>query len=179
MSVKHALLALLEESPRYGSELKSEFERRTASSWPLNIGQVYTTLSRLQRDGLVASEGQNGEGHIYYRITGAGQQEVAAWFGSAVDRSPPPRDELAIKLALAAGRDGVDTPGLVQQQRTSTLSTLQQLTQQKARALAEDGVAPLLVIDALIAAAEAEARWLDLCEARLAATDVSLQGARP
>ncbi len=53
MSVRHSLLALLEEGPRYGYQLRSEFEHRTAAAWPLNVGQVYSTLARLERDGLV------------------------------------------------------------------------------------------------------------------------------
>ena len=54
MSVKHGLLALLCEGPRYGYELKAAFETRTGEAWPLNVGQVYTTLARLERDGQVA-----------------------------------------------------------------------------------------------------------------------------
>jgi hypothetical protein len=56
MSVKHALLALLDQRPMYGYQLKSEFEARVGQAWPLNIGQVYTTLVRLERDELVAAE---------------------------------------------------------------------------------------------------------------------------
>ena len=61
MSVRHALLALLSEGPKYGLQLREEFEARTGEIWPLNVGQVYTTLQRLERDGLVESEGA-GEG---------------------------------------------------------------------------------------------------------------------
>ena len=57
MSVRHALLALLSEGPKYGLQLREEFEARTGEVWPLNVGQVYTTLQRLERDGLVESEG--------------------------------------------------------------------------------------------------------------------------
>ena len=80
MSVKQALLALLEEGPMYGYQLRSEFEQRTGSTWPLNVGQVYSTLSRLERDELVAAGGEDGEGHVVYTITEAGRAEVAAWF---------------------------------------------------------------------------------------------------
>jgi DNA-binding PadR family transcriptional regulator len=59
MSIRHGLLALLEEGPRYGYQLKSEFESRTGSTWPLNVGQVYTTLGRLERDGLVSPAGED------------------------------------------------------------------------------------------------------------------------
>src|ERR1700761_5255868 len=61
MSVRHALLALLSEGPKYGLQLRHEFETRTGEVWPLNVGQVYTTLQRLERDGLVEAEG-DGDG---------------------------------------------------------------------------------------------------------------------
>ena len=56
MSVRHALLALLSEGPKYGLQLRQEFEAKTGEVWPLNVGQVYTTLQRLERDGLVESD---------------------------------------------------------------------------------------------------------------------------
>ena len=56
MSVPHALLALLSEGPKYGLRLQNEFESRTGEVWPLNVGQVYTTLQRLERDGLVETD---------------------------------------------------------------------------------------------------------------------------
>ena len=50
MSIRHALLALLSEGPKYGLQLRQEFEAGTGEVWPLNVGQVYTTLQRLERD---------------------------------------------------------------------------------------------------------------------------------
>ncbi len=69
MSVRHALLALLSEGPKYGLQLRQEFEARTGEVWPLNVGQVYTTLQRLERDGLVASDGDDEGPQKGYRIT--------------------------------------------------------------------------------------------------------------
>ena len=62
MSVRHALLALLSEGPKYGLQLRQEFEARTGEVWPLNVGQVYTTLQRLERDGLVESDDAGDDG---------------------------------------------------------------------------------------------------------------------
>jgi DNA-binding PadR family transcriptional regulator len=175
MSVRQALLALLEQGPMYGYQLRAEFERRTGSTWPLNVGQVYTTLTRLERDGLVAETGDDGEGHVVYRVTEAGRDEVAAWFTTPVERSQPPRDELAIKLALAVTVPGVDVGTVIQQQRSATMSALQDYTRLK-RARSpiprepDDDRADMawsLVLDSLVFAAEAEVRWLDHCEARL------------
>jgi len=169
MSVRQALLALLEEGPMYGYQLRSEFERRTGATWPLNVGQVYTTLTRLERDGLVVGSGTDGEGHVVYEVTDAGRDEVTAWFTTPVARTAPPRDELAIKLALAVTVPGVDVGTLIQRQRSATISALQDYTRLKRD---RDDSAPGdlawgLVLDSLIFGAEAEVRWLDHCEARL------------
>lgn len=172
MSVKQALLALLEQGPMYGYQLRTEFEQRTGATWPLNVGQVYTTLTRLERDGLVEGAGDDGEGHVVYRITGAGREEVAAWFTTPVARTQPPRDELAIKLALAVTVPGVDVGTVIQQQRSATMAALQDYTRLKRSGRAAKPVEPAdlawsLVLDSLVFDAEAEVRWLDHCEARL------------
>ena len=173
MSIRRGLLALLAQEPMYGAQLRSEFESRTGGTWPLNVGQVYTTLSRLERDGLVeAAGGADGEGRIAYRLTDPGRAEVTRWWVAPVDRGDTPRDELVIKLALAVTVPGVDIERLVQTQRTATLRHLQDLTKLKRSTSDEAGgrnkLAWLLVLDNLVYAAEAEIRWLDHVEARLA-----------
>lgn len=94
MSVRHGLLALLSEGPKYGLRLRQEFEAGTGEVWPLNVGQVYMTLQRLERDGLVESTGDPGEGpKKTYRLTAAGRQEATTWLGPPPDTGVPPRDE--------------------------------------------------------------------------------------
>jgi DNA-binding PadR family transcriptional regulator len=170
MSIRHGLLALLERGPRHGYQLRSEFDAATGATWPLNVGQVYSTLDRLERDGLVGQDGQaDAEGRIAYRITDLGRHELALWFGSPVTRQGAPRDELAIKLALAVTTPGIDVLAVVQTQRSATMSSLQELTRLKARADGDAGeLAWSLVLDSLVFRAEAEIRWLDHCEARVA-----------
>ena len=184
MSVKHALLSLLEQEPMYGYQLRQEFEARTGGTWPLNVGQVYTTLTRLERDGLVepaahdeAAAPDGGDAtrtatqvQVRYRLTDAGRDEVATWFTTPVTRSQPARDELAIKLALAVTVPGVDVGTLIQRQRSASMQALQDYTRLKRQAGGEQARADLawgLVLDSLVFAAEAEIRWLDHCEARL------------
>ena len=172
MSIRHGLLALLEDGPMYGYQLRSQFEARTGSTWPLNLGQVYTTLGRLERDGLVEAAGADSEGHIFYRMTDPGKAALVDWFERPVSRTTPPRDELAIKLALAVTVPGVDVGTVIQQQRSATMSALQDYTRLKrgrpTGATAEPAdMAWSLVLDSLVFAAEAEVRWLDHCEARL------------
>jgi DNA-binding PadR family transcriptional regulator len=173
MSIRRGLLALLAQEPMYGAQLRSEFESRTGGTWPLNVGQVYTTLARLERDGLVeGAGGADAEGRIAYRLTDQGRAEVQRWWAVPVDRDNTPRDELVIKLALAVTVPGVDVQRVVQTQRTATLRHLQALTKLKRGTAQEaDGrneLAWLLVLDNLVYAAEAEIRWLDHVETRLA-----------
>ncbi|HHU09206.1 MAG TPA: PadR family transcriptional regulator [Intrasporangiaceae bacterium] len=179
MSVKYGLLALLATEPMYGARLRAEFEARTGGTWPLNVGQVYTTLGRLERDGLVESVGAaDEEGRIAYRLTDQGRTAIAAWWTDPVDRSQTPRDELVIKLALAVTVPGVDVERVVQTQRTATLRHLRDLTRLKSQSHEQSPENDLdqgpnehawrLVVDNLIFAAEAEVRWLDHVEADLA-----------
>lgn len=184
MSVRLGLLALLDEQPMYGAQLRAEFESRTGGTWPLNIGQVYTTLSRLERDGLVVQRGgPDVDGRITYALTPAGHDEVVAWWATPVVRDTTPRDELVIKLALAVTAPGVDVEQVVQTQRTASLRALRDLTRLKQQAhaaererIADDETVRLgrtelawvLVLENLIFAAEGEVRWLDHVEARLA-----------
>jgi DNA-binding PadR family transcriptional regulator len=168
MTIRHGLLALLERGPMYGYQLRAEFEASTGATWPLNVGQVYTTLARLERDGLVEPAGDpDAEGRVTYRITAAGRTEVTRWFGTPVDRQGRPRDELAIKLALALTTPGVDVPGVLQTQRTATLRSMHDFTRLKAAADEAADEAWLLVLESMIFQAEAEVRWLDHCETRL------------
>jgi DNA-binding PadR family transcriptional regulator len=180
MSIRYGLLALLESGPRYGSQLRAEFESRTGATWPLNIGQVYTTLGRLERDGLIAPESGGDAKQQLYAITEAGRTELSGWFAQPVDRTQPARDELAIKLAMAVGTPGVDVAAIIQGQRRHTLKAMQDYTRLKARAMAAppdsaNDVAWLLVLEQLIFAAEAESRWLDHCESRLIRLAASYQ----
>jgi DNA-binding PadR family transcriptional regulator len=166
VSVKHSLLAVLADGEGYGYQLRAEFEERTGATWPLNIGQVYTTLSRLERDGFVAAAGQDAQGHVFYRITDAGRAELLGWFARPVARAERPRDELAVKLALAVSVVGTDVGEIVQGQRKHALAALQDYTRVKARLGAEE-LAAALVVESMIFQCEAEIRWLDHVEARV------------
>jgi len=142
MTVRHSLLAILTVGDAYGYQLRQEFNRRTDSVWPLNVGQVYTTLDRLERDGLVEQREADAEGHVRYAITASGRAEVAAWLSTPVERAE--RDELAVKVALASTLPGVDLDAVISAQRS-------------------DHPTRSGAIGAwLDAVAEAERRWLDV-----------------
>lgn len=169
MSVRFGLLALLSEGDAYGYVLRARFEEATGGSWPLNIGQVYTTLSRLERDGLVAGTGTDTEGRVMYTLTDAGQAELSSWWSAPVERSDRPRDELAIKVSLAVTSPGVGVAAVLQTQRAATIRSLQDLTRLKRHGgVAGSTATPWrLVLESMVFAAEAEVRWLDFCEAAL------------
>jgi DNA-binding PadR family transcriptional regulator len=167
MTVKHGLLALLERGPRYGYQLRAEFEEATGGTWPLNIGQVYTTLTRLERDGFVQALPESDGGQRPYELTPAGRTEIALWFATPISQADRPRNELTIKLALAITTPGIDVRAVVQTQRTATMRMLQEYTRMKGRAAEPPDLAWRLVLDALIFQAEAEIRWLDHCESSL------------
>jgi len=167
MSIKHGLLALLERGPMYGYQLRSAFEESTGGTWPLNIGQVYTTLGRLERDDMVRPLPEHDGGQRSYEITDSGRAELTIWFTTPVSHADRPRDELAIKLALALTTPGVDAGAVLQSQRTATMRTLQEYTRLKISATKPTDLPWRLVIDAMLFQAEAEIRWLDHCETSL------------
>ncbi len=171
MSVRNGLLALLTSQDRHGYELKKELEERTGSLWELNVGQVYTTLSRLERDGLVAEAGAAGTGaqdQRLFTLTDAGRTEVADWFERPRTRPAPDRDELVIKLTLAASLDDIDLDGVIDAQQVATTEELQRYTRHKASADPGD-LARLFALDAVIAQIDGELRWLEQCRQRHAA----------
>jgi DNA-binding PadR family transcriptional regulator len=134
--------------------------------WPLNVGQVYTTLQRLERDGLVASEGDGERSRKRYAITSAGSQELTDWLRTPPELVPPPRDELVIKVLVALQIPGIDVREILQAHRRHVIEVMQRYTQIKADA-AEDDVPLALVADAELFRLEAIVRWLDAADARL------------
>lgn len=177
MSIRHALLALLSEGPKYGFQLRQEFEATTGEAWPLNVGQVYTTLQRLERDGLVeADDDANAEAEgpqKRVRVTGAGEAELAAWLRTPPDMGAPPRDQLTIKVLVALHLPGVDVAGLVQSHRRYLVGLVQQYTRVREDAGDAD-VSLALVADAELFRLDAVIRWLDTVDGHLRRADVVL-----
>jgi len=165
MSARPALLALLSEGPKYGLQMRQDFEPRTGEAWPLNVGQVYTTLQRLERDGFVESDGSDGPQNVF-TITSAGADELATWLRTPPDVVPPPRDELVIKVLVAIDVPGVDVPELLQIHRRHMVEAMQEYTHVKG-GMSEDDVELGLVVDSELFRMEAIVRWLDAADARL------------
>jgi len=167
MSIRRALLALLSEGPKYGLQLRQEFESRTGEVWPLNVGQVYTTLQRLERDGLIESDDVDDEGpQKGFHITPEGAEELAQWLRTPPDYSSPPRDELVIKVLVALELPGVDVHEVVQVHRRYLVELMQQWTRLKEDESRLD-LNFALVVDAELFRLDSLIRWLDTADGRL------------
>lgn len=158
MSVRPSLLAILAIGPCYGNQLRAEFERRSGGTRALNVGQVYSTLERLERDGCVTKDQPDPAGLVRYRITPAGRTEAAQWLETPIARRDS-RDDLAQKIALAFTLPHVDSASIVARQRESTAGELARLGAERTP-ISERRI----VLEALIAAAHAEIEWLDRAE---------------
>jgi DNA-binding PadR family transcriptional regulator len=179
MSVRHAMLALLSEGPKYGLRLREEFEDRTGEVWPLNVGQVYTTLQRLERDGLVESDSHGEDGpQKAFRITADGERELAGWLRTPPDLSSPPRDELVMKVLIAVRVPGTDPHEVIQAHRRYLVQLMQQWTRIKDDE-ADGALGLTLAIDAELLRLDSVLRWLDLADARIERTGAGAEAAAP
>jgi DNA-binding PadR family transcriptional regulator len=167
VSVRHALLALLSEGPTYGLQLRQEFEERTGDVWPLNVGQVYSTLQRLERDGFVeADDVSDDDRQKRFRITSAGREELALWLHTPSEVTAPPRDELVIKVLIATRLPGADVHGLIQVHRRYLVQLVQEWARLKEDE-AEFDLGLALAIDAELYRLDSVIRWLDAAADRL------------
>lgn len=167
MGIKEGLLCLLARGDAHGYQLKSDLETTTGDTWQVNIGQIYTTLQRLERDGFVASTISNGDGRVVYTITDRGRDAAREWMQSPVSLAAAGRDEISLKVLMSLASGVEDPRRVIEKQRGSTMTLLQDYTNLKGDGQAEDDLAWLLHLDRLILSAEAELRWLERVEARL------------
>lgn len=166
MSVRNGLLALLRSGPKHGYQLKVDFDAAAGDTWHLNIGQVYTTLQRLQRDGLVLESDTDDQERVIYELTDQGERQAETWFQSPVERTAETRDEVSLKLLIAARDELVGISDVLAVQRTGTMRSLQDFTALRA-GHDDDDFRWSLHLDRLIVLAEAELRWIDRTEERL------------
>ncbi|MCB8967647.1 MAG: helix-turn-helix transcriptional regulator [Chloroflexota bacterium] len=171
MSVRNAILGLLANRPRHGYELHDAFEAMVGGeqNWDIKPAQVYTTLSRLEKKGLVIEDGieQAGgpEKHIY-TVTAAGLTELQEWFAQPV-LSDRRRDEFFLKLMLSLTIPDADPRRLIYVQRAGLYKELHTLTAQRSQVDPQTELAYLLLMDQAIMHLEADLRWLEMVEARL------------
>jgi DNA-binding PadR family transcriptional regulator len=163
------LLALLAKEPGYGYELKASLEQIFGEAYPSpNIGQIYVTLQRLERDGLVRSEDvvqANRPNKRVYELTDAGREALAAWLE---EPSPGPRvrDDFFMKLVLGPRAGAADRMGLINRQRRHYLNLMRGLTTLAAATSAGGKVARLLIEGAMLHL-QADLDWLERCQEEL------------
>ena len=165
--LRDALLGLLREGPRHGYDLRATFERMLGGTWPLNIGQVYSTLSRLERDGLVVSEvadDDTGPERRVYELTQLGEKELAEWLEGDTALVAPVRDDLHLKVVMAARLRDPALGSLIALHRRQVLGAIASLTRRRDE---ETDLATRMVLDAALLQLDATSRWLDHCESTL------------
>ncbi|HLX77850.1 MAG TPA: PadR family transcriptional regulator [Acidimicrobiales bacterium] len=182
MSVRHALLALLSEGPKYGFQLRQEFEESTGDVWPLNVGQVYSTLQRLEHLGHIESDdtAEDDGPQKVFRLTETGKSELNRWLSTPTELNSPPRDELVIKVLSALRVPDIDVNDVIQLHRRYLVELMQQWTHLKDDE-ADFDLAFALVVDAELSRLDSVIRWLDQAEGRLmrAETEPSVPSAVP
>ncbi len=164
MSLKYGILGLIAEEPLHGYEVKTRFEAMLGGTWEVNIGQVYSTLERLERDELVEAVGERGDrGRLAYQVTDAGRAELQRWL-SEPDAAPQQiHDELFVKLMLIRRLANGNLEGLIARQRRVYLQRLRDLAELERRARAEQRPDLLLLLKGAVIHTEADIKWLDAC----------------
>ena len=166
--LKYLLLGLLAERPRYGYDLKAVFEEFLGGTWPLNVAQVYTTLARLEQEGLVSCEVVPQEllpDRKVYSLTEEGEARLTRWANEAVDGPIRLRDEFFLKVLVRARIHDGDARPLIAAQRRRHLESLAELT--RLRAGAKLDPATSLLLEGAVLRAEADLKWLDLADERV------------
>lgn len=174
MSVKHAILGILKEASRHGYELKSIFDERIGNFWNLNYGQIYTTLDRLDKEGLISGteEEQNTRpDKKVYDISPKGIQELERWLQEPATKPRALRDELFIKLVFISRENPELALRLLERQTQIYMEQMRELTETKYRLTKEginsDNIMTDLLTDAALFHAEADVRWLSHVEAKI------------
>jgi DNA-binding PadR family transcriptional regulator len=170
--MRYAFLALLAKTPAHGYELKQAFEETFGDVWPpLNFGQIYTTLQRLERDGLVQSREvpqDHRRDKKVYELTPAGHTELRKWLSEPAS-GPWLKDEFFMKLVMAGLTDAADQAALIDRQRRVYMQALHDLNTMAARAGSNGDAVPALLIEGAALHLQADLKWLELCEEALVA----------
>ncbi|MFJ8666212.1 PadR family transcriptional regulator [Streptomyces sp. NPDC093600] len=163
------LLALLARGPAHGYELKQELEQLLGAAYPpTNVGQIYVTLGRLEKSGLIEGEEiaqESRPNKKIYRLTDAGQEALRAWFDETADE-PRVRDEFFMKLALAPHTGLADQIALINKQRREYLTTMRNLSKLAATEDRDNRIAHLLIEGAMLHL-QADLDWLERCQEEL------------
>ncbi len=162
MSLKYGLLGLLAEEPLHGYEVKNRFEEMLGGTWEVNIGQVYTTLQRLERDGLVRPVGERGDrGKLLYGVSDAGHKALNEWLAQPESGPQELREDIYVKLLLAARLANGNLGPLLSRQKRAYLQRLRDLNQLEARARKEGRTDLARLVRGALLHTEADIKWID------------------
>ena len=169
--MKYAFLALLAKQPAHGYELKQALDSTFGPGWPpLNFGQIYTTLSRLERDGLVRSQDVHQEGRPdkrVYELTQEGRQALQEWVDTSTTGTHI-KDDFFMKVVLARLSGIAEPATLIERQRMEYLQAIKDMDNLITNQSPEDDPVALLLVEGAILHLRADLKWLDLIEERLA-----------
>ncbi|HLZ23285.1 MAG TPA: helix-turn-helix transcriptional regulator [Ktedonobacterales bacterium] len=177
MSLRFGILGLLAEEALHGYEVKSRFEAMLGGTWEVNVGQVYTTLQRLERDGLVEATGERGDrGKQAYQLTRSGREELYRWLDEPQPEPQQLHDELFVKLMLIRRLANGNLETLLARQRRIYLQHLRDLAELERGARREGRADLVLLVKGAIIHTEADLKWLDVCLEEISALTADAGG---
>ena len=182
MSIKFAILGILAEGDLHGYELKTSFDEKVGDFWSLNYGQIYSTLDRLEKEELVTHDRQAQDkrpDRKIFSITPQGRNELEKWLSTPVTKVRALRDEFFVKLVFMDKTNPCPILELIEKQKVLYLKHMNQLTHRKVALKKEakdlNALTTELLMDAGLFHAEADIKWLSLCEAKIKAAIGSAQ----
>jgi DNA-binding PadR family transcriptional regulator len=168
MSLRFGILGLLSQEPLHGYEIKQRFEDLLGGTWQVNIGQVYTTFQRLERDHLIQPEGTRGDrGKLTYTITDEGRQALKSWLSQPSEHPQQLREDIYVKLLLAGRVANGQLDSILNSQRRVCLQQLHDLGVLEASGRREGRTDLVLMVKGAILHTEADLKWIEACAEQL------------
>src|SRR2546428_6344068 len=162
VSLKYGVLGLLKEQPLHGYEVKNRFEAMLGGTWDVNIGQIYTTLQRLERDGLIRPVGPRGDrGKLLYELSPHGQKALDEWLAEPDSGPQQLHEDIYVKLLLAARIANGNLPGMLARQKRTYLQRLRDLNRLEERARSDGRVDLARLVRGALLHTEADLKWVD------------------
>ena len=162
MSLKFGVLGLLKEEPLHGYEVKNRFESMLGGTWDVNIGQVYTTLQRLERDGLVRPVGHRGDrGKLLYELSAEGKTALDQWLAQPDSGPQQLHEDIYVKLLLATRIANGDLQPMLARQKRAYLQRLRDLNRLEERARRDGRIDLARLVRGALLHTEADLKWMD------------------
>jgi len=162
LSLKYEVLELLKGEPLHGYEVKNSFEAMLGGTWDVNIGQIYTTLQRLERDGLVRPVGSRGDrGKLLYELSPEGHKALDQWLAQPDFGPQQLHEDIYVKLLLATRIANGDLQGMLARQKRAYLQRLRDLNRLEERARRDGRIDLARLVRGALLHTEADLKWMD------------------